>query len=337
MDQIKTSWDFGGKFVDKMSVKIQRKRQVLKIIKSPIKWVYLWVTEKCNLRCPYCYSYNNTSIDPTFIELKKRIRKLAEMGVAIVIFYGGEPCLRKDLPGLVSYAKDQGLITYLSTNGYFNKNYLRRLTDAGIDVIHLAVDYIKTAKKNVKKLNLSVLKILLAERKRKGFELWFNCCITGDNDKDILKLIKLAKQKNILVCIRFVTSQPNLSSRTISSPSNNAILKMNEQLKRMKKERFPISTPLSYFGMVEDYVNGKTLRWKCKAGRWFFGVKINGKISPCSALLKNTRFNIMDFDKVKFRKYVEKEVLPKCNGRCLQVAPCCTSDYLKNLLYYFHI
>ncbi len=193
---------------DKMNVKTREKEITLKLIKSPIRWVHLWVTEKCNLRCHYCYSYDNASIDPTFNELKKRIKKLAEMDVAVVAFYGGEPCLRNDLPELVKYAKEQGLLTYVSTNGSFNKNYLKRLVDAGVDVIHLAIDYIKTPRKKVKKLHLPILKMLLDERRRKKFELWFNCCITGDNHEDIIKLVKLAKQKNIVVTVRFVTSQP---------------------------------------------------------------------------------------------------------------------------------
>lgn len=314
----------------KMNIRTQEKEIRLKLIKSPIRWVHLWVTEKCNLRCPYCYSYDNDSIDPTFNELKKRIKNLADMNVAIVAFYGGEPCLRKDLPELVKYAKEQGLLTYVSTNGSFNKSYLKRLVDADVDVIHLAIDYIKTPRKKVKKLHLPVLKMLLAERRRKRFQLWFNCCITGDNHKDIIKLVKLAKQKDIVVTVRFVTSRPDPYSRIISSQEDGWVLEMNKQLKKMKEEGFPIITAAPYFKTVEDYINGKTLKWKCQAGKKFFGIKINGEVIPCSALLKNTRFNIMNFNKNKFRKYVEKEVLPKCNRGCLQITPFCTSFYCKN-------
>jgi radical SAM protein with 4Fe4S-binding SPASM domain len=50
-------------------------------------------------------------------EGKAFIRDLADFGVPVLLFSGGEPLLRKDLFELASFAKEQGLKPVLSTNG----------------------------------------------------------------------------------------------------------------------------------------------------------------------------------------------------------------------------
>jgi len=49
--------------------------------------------------------------------------KAWEMGVPHIIFTGGEPTLREDLPELIAHAEQNGQITGLNTNA-------RRLSDA---------------------------------------------------------------------------------------------------------------------------------------------------------------------------------------------------------------
>ena len=43
-------------------------------------------------------------------EVKRVISELASIGVQVVNFTGGEPTLQKDLPELLIYAKDLGLM-----------------------------------------------------------------------------------------------------------------------------------------------------------------------------------------------------------------------------------
>ena len=83
--------------------------------------IVVWnFTRRCNLRCTHCYAdakgrASRGEMDTG--EGKAFIRDLADFGVPVLLFSGGEPLLRKDLFELASFAKEQGLKPVLSTNG----------------------------------------------------------------------------------------------------------------------------------------------------------------------------------------------------------------------------
>jgi radical SAM protein with 4Fe4S-binding SPASM domain len=70
------------------------------------------------------------------------IDKLAEIGIPHVVFTGGEPTLRDDLPELVAHAERNGQITGLNTNGrrLSDAGYLHRLVEAGLDHVQITLE-----------------------------------------------------------------------------------------------------------------------------------------------------------------------------------------------------
>ena len=77
-------------------------------------------TNRCNLRCQHCYidaEDRKFKDELTTEEAQRFIEDLAEMGVPVLLFSGGEPLLRKDLFELGRQAADLGLRPVLSTNG----------------------------------------------------------------------------------------------------------------------------------------------------------------------------------------------------------------------------
>ncbi|CAK0781354.1 SynChlorMet cassette radical SAM/SPASM protein ScmE [Gammaproteobacteria bacterium] len=66
--------------------------------------VDLEITTRCNLRCHYCYFFNNPAVDyrelPTD-EWLKFFDELGALGVMKVVLAGGEPFIRDDLPELL--------------------------------------------------------------------------------------------------------------------------------------------------------------------------------------------------------------------------------------------
>ncbi len=83
--------------------------------------VVVWnVTRRCNLKCVHCYS-NSQSIkysgELSTEEGKKLISDLADFGCPVILFSGGEPLMREDLPELVQFAADKGIRAVISTNG----------------------------------------------------------------------------------------------------------------------------------------------------------------------------------------------------------------------------
>ena len=103
----------------------------------------LALTYRCNNDCAHCYNAR----ERTFPELptdtwKSILDRLWELGIPHVVFTGGEPTLRQDLPDLVAYASQIGQITGLNTNGrrLSDAAYLQRLVEAGLDHVQITVE-----------------------------------------------------------------------------------------------------------------------------------------------------------------------------------------------------
>lgn len=85
------------------------------------KPVVVWnITRRCNLKCVHCYAAATNKPDAGELsteEAKIMIDDLASFGVPVILFSGGEPLMRKDLPELALYAREKGLRAVISTNG----------------------------------------------------------------------------------------------------------------------------------------------------------------------------------------------------------------------------
>jgi len=84
--------------------------------KSPIAACFK-VTRRCNLTCGHCAWDKGPGNEISTEEWKNRIEQAWQKGCVIAVFEGGEPTLRPDLSGLISYAEKKGFRTILVTNG----------------------------------------------------------------------------------------------------------------------------------------------------------------------------------------------------------------------------
>jgi len=91
-------------------------------------------------------------------EWKSILKKVWDAGVPQVIFTGGEPTLRPDLPELIRYAEELGQVTGLLSNG-------DRLTDPQYmhDVLYSGLDHIMLTLDPDNEISWEALKDLLAE------------------------------------------------------------------------------------------------------------------------------------------------------------------------------
>lgn len=103
----------------------------------------LALTYRCNNECSHCYNAR----DRRFPELTTQqwfrlLDKIWEIGIPHVVFTGGEPTLRDDLPILIAHAQQNGQITGLNTNGrrLRNPDYVRQLAGAGLDHVQITVE-----------------------------------------------------------------------------------------------------------------------------------------------------------------------------------------------------
>ena len=107
--------------------------------------VVVWnVTRRCNLKCVHCYAHaKNIPFDNelTTEQGKELIDDLANFGAPVMLFSGGEPLVRKDLPQLAAYAVEKGMRAVISTNGtLITAKMARTLKKIGLSYVGISLD-----------------------------------------------------------------------------------------------------------------------------------------------------------------------------------------------------
>jgi radical SAM protein with 4Fe4S-binding SPASM domain len=103
----------------------------------------LAITYRCNNDCHHCYNARSRHYPELGVrEWKQIIDRVWDLGIPHIVFTGGEPTLYRELPALVAYAEERGLITGLNTNGrkLADPAYLDTLVKAGLDHVQITIE-----------------------------------------------------------------------------------------------------------------------------------------------------------------------------------------------------
>ncbi|MFH1058327.1 MAG: 12,18-didecarboxysiroheme deacetylase [Pseudomonadota bacterium] len=109
------------------------------------KPVVVWnMTKACNLKCMHCYAQATAGPSPselTTAQAKAMIDDLAAFGAPVILFSGGEPLMRADLPELARYAVNKGMRAVISTNGtLISADKAKELKDIGLSYVGVSLD-----------------------------------------------------------------------------------------------------------------------------------------------------------------------------------------------------
>jgi 12,18-didecarboxysiroheme deacetylase len=110
--------------------------------------VVVWnMTRRCNLKCIHCYSSSQNihyADELSTEEGKALIADLAAFGAPVILFSGGEPLMREDLPELAQFAVDRGMRAVISTNGtLFTEEKARVFKKIGLSYVGISLDGIE--------------------------------------------------------------------------------------------------------------------------------------------------------------------------------------------------
>jgi len=104
----------------------------------------LSVTPRCPCRCVHCSA--DRFVTPgrrelTTDELKSIVEQSVDLGVSNVVFTGGEPLARADLPELVAHVDKTRAHAMIFTSGVLlNEKKVAELAEAGLDSMNVSID-----------------------------------------------------------------------------------------------------------------------------------------------------------------------------------------------------
>lgn len=282
--------------------------------KAPPHKVLIYPTNKCNLKCPFCflrlnpYNQKKEMSKERWIEITK---ELCEMGVDILqISGGGEPLFRKEVTfEMMNLIKYYGKTGRLVNNGtLWKKKDVKELINIRWDNVIFSLDgpeskindksrgIIGTFEKIVKNIRLfSHYKELINSEKPM---LEFSTVLTRMNYKKIDELIKLAHKigvKNITIEPVFV-SNPNVEKIKLSKKQREWFTKKIPELKNTA-ESLSISTNLDSLQKLKIEKTGELkekilenskpkgfLDLPCYEPWLWPKIEANGEIGPCSTI-----------------------------------------------------
>lgn len=251
-----------------------------------IESIYLHYTNKCNLYCKGCYSYdqnrNDESQDLSMEYFLEAVKQLKTYGLDKIIISGGEPTLRNDLDEFIKYLKEILDINYivLITNGTNLPHNLLHTIREYVDDVAVSIDGYEEGITFIRPTGIhKIVMNNIALLKEAGINVSMIATLHRKNVNLMDKYQKLSEEMGIPLsysiltcnnqnreeCKDFMFSEDILSS--IKWEDILSSIKWNENIDNTNIKNFSFETRLS-----------------CEAGRKMLSIAANGDVYPCHML-----------------------------------------------------
>jgi len=298
--------------------------------------VDLALTFRCQNNCVHCYAGGpHETSELSTEQWKEVINRLSQIGVFIVTFTGGEPTLREDLPELLFYAENKGMVAGLITNGrkLKDKAYVEALEKTGLDFVQVTLESHKpkihdlmTATRGSWKETVAGIKNVVQTK----IYVTTNTTLSKHNASDFLETIDLLKELGVAAfgCNSLIYSgKANAISEEFVLPLetlNELLPKIHDKANQLGL-KFLWYTPTQYC-RLDPVKLGLGVK-SCTAAMINMCIGPNGDAYPCQSYFESLG-NILRDEwqkiwnhplavQIRKREYVE----PKCKD-CPQLQVC---------------
>ena len=297
---------------------------------------YLHVTNKCNLHCLGCYSYDkkrNCAKDLDIEQLKCAAFRLKEAGLKSLVISGGEPILRKDLPELLQYCRDIKIPEiFVITNGTIDIDYGK--FKGLVDEITVSVDgYSETCSSFIRDEGIFE-RIVSSVKKIKQLEIPVSILPTlhKKNYNNVTEYMELAKQLDVPL---------NFSILSVCDTAEfHDFLLEDADLQILAEALMGTGVQIHDVSAECNLEAGLS----CGAGKTIVSIDTDGSIYPCH-MLHQSELKLGNILETPLKKaYLQKDVLQKieyanvdnieecssCSHRYFCSAGCRARSYFKN-------
>jgi len=284
-----------------------------------IRQICWFMTRECDLRCSYCKVWKERRPkELNTKESKRLLDKVAEINPEILIFFGGEPTIRKDFNELVKYANNLNIDYAIITNGQSDIDYsICKNITCSVDIIpekHINSD------KSIDLKSHRGYKTLLEAKAAGVPDVCGNMIIHKQSYQYIPELIELLSKQDIWSIVGYVHSarrkNMNWQFRTYCPKmllNGNEIKWISSELIKLKDNpNILLHNVREYFELLPKY---QSLNWHC-SNLEYLTIDEDGSIMTCPDFRGPSceRHSIFDINLSELEKdwYKDIENCPGC-------------------------
>ena len=300
-----------------------------------LRYLFIEITQKCNLNCLHCGSDCKKDMrieelsTKQWIDFINYLKDNFDPKELSIVVTGGEPLVRKDFFKIISVINKNGFRWGMVTNGYsYTKEVIEKTLDYGIRFLTISLDglennhnYLRNNKDSFKRAKNAIKDV------SKYHQILFDivtCVFPGNlnelNDIANLLLSQGVKRWRLFSIIAKGRASKNKNLILNSSQWKEMIEWIIDNRKRLKK--MGLLLDFSCEGYFDQKIDNaiRDNSYFCRAGINIASVLCDGFIGACPNITRNLiQGHILkdDFKTVwenKYQKYINREWLKK--GRC---------------------
>lgn len=267
----------------------------------------LLLTNRCNLRCFYCYVdvFHRRIPDIPTDKIFHIIDVLHKNGTKVIVLLGGEPLVRKDIGSILEYINKKGMICELITNGYSVEKWINSLKLVDSVCVSLDGDQISNDLNRGNgsfKIATDAIKLL----KENNINTRIKAVMTRNNIGSLEFLANFVKENKLLmtssVAVVYEEREYDSGSKWLNNKETQEFLKKLRDLKKngipigysFKALDYCINWPLNYNGVIEKADESSSFKYlKCRRKDFSLYMDADGTVYPCANLWGNTGKNIL--------------------------------------------
>jgi len=302
--------------------------------------VHFSLTEACNLDCSACYVFKSEEPPLNTSQVEQLISELAEMKVFQLAIGGGEPFLRKDLGHLVRYARQQGLVPNVTTNGTLLTRERLAEIRGFVGQTQLSLNGYDAESHEAHRTPGSFEKTLSAMKLLREMDMAFGANILVTRGSDFSRTARLAIEQGARQ-VNALRPKPAANDSEWFhrySPLPGELIKLKRELDRLARKypevRFTVDAALVFLmnDLTSDELQAHAI-YGCDAGVRSIAVRANGQVYPCSQFSERefcagnvTEAGLESIWREAAVLWRFREMTPKLKGRC---SVCSVRDYCK--------
>ncbi|HHT9133823.1 MAG TPA: radical SAM protein [Candidatus Avalokitesvara rifleensis] len=273
--------------------------------------VTLCVTNRCNLKCIYCYEecFKRPERDFTTEEVLSLVDELSEMGTKYISINGGEALLRDDIETIIDRINEKNILCHLSTNGILIPKKINAVRK--MDSLSISIDGARGSN-DLNRGTGTYDKIIEAFKSLKANHVNFqtSTVVTKNNENAVDEIMDLALNYGFSAQFSLLRRQD--SPNKDIGLEDDQIKALVQRIMDYKEKGFPVffscdsyenvlNWPFSYDKQIifNEPLNGyKPI--KCYIKKFACHIEANGLVYPCVVLVN--KFRALNFLEVGFKK-----------------------------------